>query len=447
MQPLWDKRFPQGSIRLSKILIMIARPETKTGTASKTKSAATKSGWMNEPGGDIMWGDMAISKELSPELWQEYANKLNAGATPPSANPWGDAKESQSTATKPPTPPNWGDPPARQTADRVQLPDGTMGSSTMRKWMEENIKKHGMPKEWSGTTITNTPTADQSLGSSGGLFDSSPKPQPANPAQSFLMAEQDNLKSKSLTSAAQQPPRTTGGGPVGQYLGSNAARAPMRDNQGPIVAGDGQWKPGPQEYNQIQSLAQQGDPTAIRQLTQATPPDGYISDVDAANKGDINARNRVQGNARKNLKPLSQTNPGQYSPDADLSPEQQGAKNLALTSRTSAPLRSFQSPLDRLDNLTQARDIHGNPINTADMLTGGGVKLQKNQRAENRTTGSGPGAGLQFRNVGGETRVVGNTAKSAKASNKDSPQPTGMIARPPQPYKPAMGQKDYGNLR
>jgi hypothetical protein len=63
------------------------------------------------------------------------------------------------------------------------------------------------------------------------------------------------------------------------------------------------------------------------------------------------------------------------------------------------------NPLDRLDQITQARDIFGNEIKTADMLGSGGVKLQQNQRAEKGKKDFG---GLQFRNIGGQARVVGS---------------------------------------
>ncbi len=562
----------------------IPLPPSKT-----TASTSSRSGWMNKPGGDILWGDMAISK--SHPKWKEYANRIAAGEKPPGGLPLPnkDTPSSQINTTKPTIPSIWGDPPSRQTRDRVQLPDGTMGSSTMRKWMEENIKKHGTPKEWSGTTLNNTPSAEQSLGSSGGLFDSSPKPPPANPAQSFLMAEQDKLKPS--TSAAPQTKNTSkqvggGGGNVKQ-----PPRAPMRENQGPIVAGDGQWKPGPQEYNQIKKLAQLGDSTAIRQLTQATPPDRDIygnkiqepkgpdeiqrevnarqQASDAAYSKAIESRQKQQddwqrskdearaksfselkgyqnprsifgpgtpqeqlartgasnwkeASAKMAAKPTPQapssnsksataadmpiegvrsyrdggriTNlrdliskaqsgeaaalnyisnkltdqekqfvpknlldgtakiPG-YSNSASvanaakdtswintakMSSEQKAAAlkqgiskdginhwdqktgtwnkiqtNTGKKPKSKAPIAS---PLDKLENLTQARDIQGNQIDTADMLTSGGVKLQKNQRADTRRSGSGPAGGLQFRNINGQTRIVGNSSSASSNS-------------------------------
>jgi hypothetical protein len=76
---------------------------------------------------------------------------------------------------------------------------------------------------------------------------------------------------------------------------------------------------------------------------------------------------------------------------------------------------SAQAPLDRLDQITQARDIFGNEIQTADMLVSGGVKLQKNQRAD---MGPKDFGGLQFRNVGGQTKVVGGRRSSPPQSEK-----------------------------
>ena len=53
----------------------------------------------------------------------------------------------------------------------------------------------------------------------------------------------------------------------------NSPFDPIEEKDDLIVARDGKWKPGPQEYDQIQRLAQLGDRTAIRQLKQATPPE------------------------------------------------------------------------------------------------------------------------------------------------------------------------------
>jgi hypothetical protein len=75
------------------------------------------------------------------------------------------------------------------------------------------------------------------------------------------------------------------------------------------------------------------------------------------------------------------------------------------------------SPLDKLDQITQGRDIFGNEIKTADMLVSGGVKLQKNQRADR---GSNNFGGLQFRNIGGQTKVVGTN----QPRNTKTPEPT-----------------------
>jgi hypothetical protein len=94
--------------------------------------------------------------------------------------------------------------------------------------------------------------------------------------------------------------------------------------------------------------------------------------------------------------------------------------NIKISTDYSAP-RTQQinatSPLDRLDQITQGRDIFGNEIKTADMLVSGGVKLQKNQRADR---GSNNFSGLQFRNISGQTRVVGTN----QPRNTKTPEPT-----------------------
>jgi hypothetical protein len=87
------------------------------------------------------------------------------------------------------------------------------------------------------------------------------------------------------------------------------------------------------------------------------------------------------------------------------------------------------NPLDKLDKITQARDIHGNEIDTADMLVSGGVKLQNNQRAGLRASG-GSGGNLQFRMVDGQVRVLGSDAQKNASGAKSQPQPTGMTFRP-----------------
>jgi hypothetical protein len=83
------------------------------------------------------------------------------------------------------------------------------------------------------------------------------------------------------------------------------------------------------------------------------------------------------------------------------------------------------NPLDRLDQITQARDIFGNEIQTADMLVSGGVKLQKNQRAD---MGPKDFGGLQFRNVGGQVKVVG---KARPSGAKESDATTSMGQKQP----------------
>ena len=76
------------------------------------------------------------------------------------------------------------------------------------------------------------------------------------------------------------------------------------------------------------------------------------------------------------------------------------------------------NPLDKLDQITQARDIYGNEIKAADMLVSGGVKLQPAQRADKNKKDFG---GLQFRNVGGRVKIVGGS-KPQSGMNKGEQQ-------------------------
>lgn len=92
---------------------------------------------------------------------------------------------------------------------------------------------------------------------------------------------------------------------------------------------------------------------------------------------------------------------------------------------------STNNPLDKLDSITQARDIHGNEIKTSDMLVSGGVKLQQNQRAEKK-----PESKFQFRNIGGQVRIVGTTDPKA-ASEAELPQSMGQT----QPNRPTATTK------
>jgi hypothetical protein len=120
---------------------------------------------------------------------------------------------------------------------------------------------------------------------------------------------------------------------------------------------------------------------------------------------------------------LQGTVPGQSpTPDTRGIPSPTLQTTTATTAQvpTASPIKTQQavaSPLDKLDQITQGRDIFGNEIKTADMLVSGGVKLQKNQRADRGPTNFG---GLQFRNIGGQTRVVGTN----QPRNTKTPEPT-----------------------
>lgn len=94
------------------------------------------------------------------------------------------------------------------------------------------------------------------------------------------------------------------------------------------------------------------------------------------------------------------------------------------------------SPLNKLDSITQARDIHGNEIETADMLVSGGVKLQQNQRAEKK-----PESKFQFRNIGGQVRIVG---KSGPETASEAELPNSMGQTQPKRVSPA---KSPGGMR
>lgn len=95
------------------------------------------------------------------------------------------------------------------------------------------------------------------------------------------------------------------------------------------------------------------------------------------------------------------------------------------------------APLDKLDQITQARDIYGNEIQTADMLVSGGVKLQQNQRAEKK-----PDSGLQFRNVGGQVKVVGSNRPKSPAQK-----PLPMSMGQQQPERPADSKPAAAGMR
>jgi hypothetical protein len=351
---------------------MIKRDSQKTAQSPKASS------W--KPGQDIMWGDMMIAPD-HPK-YNEYASRLKAGAKPPGGMP---------------LPPNRTQP---------KLDPGIKPGMINMEWGSP-LEKPGQKEQYLQSTTNPLNSQGQTLGSTGGLFDSRPSTTPANPSQSFLMAEQDKLTAQPQSQEARPNQEVrpnifqTGARnmqPGRLYQGTDnpapITQAMMRQNTGPIVAGDGEWRPGPKEYHQIQKNAAAGDPTAIRQLTQATPPDKDIYG------------NKIPKQSSRNQ-----------------------SKSDASTGH---------SPLDKLDSLTQARDIHGNEIDTADMLVSGGVKLGKNQRADKKSA-----SGLQFRNVDGKVQVVGSSGPQGSAPSKKEPQPSGMTFRPTTDEE----KKDYSGMR
>jgi hypothetical protein len=150
--------------------------------------------------------------------------------------------------------------------------------------------------------------------------------------------------------------------------------------------------------------------------------------------GERPPQNQLPPIPRPQMRPIIQqqfmpTRPGDVLPFA-VNRGQVNTRQAKIPAITSGPL-------DRLDQITQARDIHGNEIKTADMLVSGGVKLQQNQRANEK-----PSSGLQFRNVGGEVRVVGSS--KPKTASK---QPLPMSMGQQQPERPADSKPTTAGMR
>lgn len=81
------------------------------------------------------------------------------------------------------------------------------------------------------------------------------------------------------------------------------------------------------------------------------------------------------------------------------------------------------NPLDKIDQIAQARDAATAAKSTPATLASGGVKLSKAQRAESRTKKDY--GGLQFRVIDGQVQVVGGPPKDSADSKKSQPS-TGM---------------------
>jgi hypothetical protein len=420
------------------------------------------------------------------------------------------------TSTKPPIPSIWGDPPSRQTADRVQLPDGTMGSSTMRKWMEENIEKHGTPKEWSGTTITNTsnqvsapppPSSPQTQTSpnqvflsnfaTGSNFENSSAPQETK--EELLKQIETDLQAKQKERREflklPEPPKSRppvmpspdgshlgpdgwktprpvigkGRPPLDKWVSANGRPPAFFDTRGLAIddyrkfgkpmpgqnnsGTNDQWKAPSANY---QPPRGDGNPSdyifdPARKVHEGASGEGWNPDGTPTNKQqqrEADARNKPD-NFDSQGRPLPYDRYGRPQPaywgnrpyweqqaeDAKKLKElaaKNEAKKLKAQQASAGSLISGKpgaiadgkggfsypkgtAPLDPLDQITQARDIYGNEIKTADMVTGGGVKLQKNQRADKGKKDFG---GLQFRNVGGKIQVVGGRKESVPSGEK-----------------------------
>lgn len=93
----------------------------------------------------------------------------------------------------------------------------------------------------------------------------------------------------------------------------------------------------------------------------------------------------------------------------------------------SKPKTQSQSPLDRLDQITQARDIYGNEIKTADMLVSGGIKLQQQKRPERTPAATKSGSsGKQFRKIDGRVVALSEANSGANSEESSETTPSGM---------------------
>lgn len=282
----------------------------------------------------IAWGDMMISKDATPEVWQEYANRLQAGEKPPGGYP---------TA-------NTSNLPAQRPALRG-VPEGTireplfgrnkdgspkprppgMTSEEVAALSAAQERKYNPPQK---TTKASSAKSAKNAEMTRDFYDKAiprtPPPAP-NPSRSLLppgtipqtpekqlleyQARINSPKFAQLLPRQQETLKSRASALQEQISTNSTAPRPV-----PLLprVPEQEWKPSLQEGMEIHRRANMGDSRAKDQLTRIKPENDPV--IAAANKGDINARNQVQGDARSFLKPLSQTNPGQYSEPAP-SPE------------------------------------------------------------------------------------------------------------------------------
>lgn len=163
--------------------------------------------------------------------------------------------------------------------------------------------------------------------------DGSPKPRPPGitseeiAALSAAQERQYNPPQKTTkktskstsTKPASTPPGVIGYDALNQPVYGRTAPTQMPAPSAPQrLSGPGyeaktnfEWKPSIQETTEIYKRANLGDARAKSQLERLKVENNPV--IQAANRGDINARNAIQNTDRQYLKPLSVTNPGQYS--------------------------------------------------------------------------------------------------------------------------------------
>lgn len=204
----------------------------------------------------------------------------------------------------------------------------------------------------------------------------------------------------------------------------------------------------PQEFGALELAAQAGDSRAKKELDDRYQR-GQRHIMDSASAQELlkrgnQKREQEMADAKKNQPKTQWELEQDHIKNKQAYEKEMRDKGFELfqdgwRKKPSKPQPSPQAPLDKLDSITQARDIHGNEIKTADMLVSGGVKLQQNQRAEKK-----PESGLQFRTIGGQVRVVGsNQPKDSQAQ----PAPTSMGQPQPQPMGTPNPKKQPGGMR
>jgi hypothetical protein len=127
-----------------------------------------------------------------------------------------------------------------------------------------------------------------------------------------------------------------------------------------LPSSNNEWKPGYDETMEIYNRAIRGDSRSVRQLSQINPINDPV--IAAANKGDINARNRVQGDARKYLKPMFVTNPGynsQLEMNEKINPENEQYLDDAWKTYISSIRSQKQKMLQDEARLSQERGSTG----------------------------------------------------------------------------------------